>query len=195
VPTTRHVPREIRDRHGPGGRVELEALEESLVVLGDRLVLRRAIAPDAPGIEPSPERSHARSSRGPGSSLGAPAGVALRGIAERWNQMRICLLEPGKVRIDAGRRHVRATAADLGMAHARSRRPILEWDVIEELCLNGGYFRTSRFGNANATKKLISRVSHKLRERIGIRSSPFYRYRSDCGWRSRFEARDGLPED
>ena len=109
--------------------------------------------------------------------------------------MRICLLEAGIVRVDVGRRHVRATHADFGMAHAYTRAPTKEWDVIEELCLRAGYFRTTRFGNAAATKKLLGRVARKLREQTGIAGSPFHPYKSGSGWRSRFEAREGLPED
>src|ERR1019366_10696982 len=52
VPTARHLTPALRERHAPGARIELMALEEALVVLGGRLVRRTAIAPDAPGIEP-----------------------------------------------------------------------------------------------------------------------------------------------
>ena len=39
---------------------------------------------------------------------------------------------------------------------------------------------------------LIDRVLFEL---FGIDGSPFHRYRSDCGWRSRFDARPDLPDD
>jgi hypothetical protein len=87
------------------------------------------------------------------------------------------------------------THVDFGMAHARTRRPTLAWEVVQELCEHKGYFRTSRFGIADATKKLVSRVSRDLQTLFGIPGSPFYRYRSDCGWRSRFEAAPDLPGD
>jgi hypothetical protein len=81
------------------------------------------------------------------------------------------------------------------MAHAYTRKPTKEWDVIEELCLRGGYFRTTRFGNAEATKKIIFRVGRKLQELTAISGSPFHPYRRGTGWRSRFGAREGLPEE
>jgi hypothetical protein len=196
VPTAREVHPELREICRPGARVEITVLEESLCVLDGRLVLRSAIAPDAPGCDLPPENRPLADARGGEQAPpGAPAGVVLRGIAERWSQMRICLLDPGIVRVDIGRRHVRATAADFGMAHFYTRVPTKEWDVVEELCLHGGYFKTTRFGSADATVRLIGRVAAKLRERVGIPNSPFYPYKRGVGWRSRFEAREGLPED
>jgi hypothetical protein len=183
VPTARHLTPLLRERHAPGARVELEALEEALVALGGRLVRRAAIAPDAPGIAPEDD------------SPSKPPTVMLRGLAKHWSEMRLCLLDGTTVRLDVGGRCLRCTHIDFGMAHAHTRKPTLLWEVVEEICERGGYFRTSRFGNADATKKLVNRLSHDLQALFGIRGSPFYRYRTDCGWRSRFEARGDLPED
>jgi hypothetical protein len=185
VPTSRHVTSALRKRHASGALVTLEALEEAIVPLGGRLVRRGAIAPDAPGIElPLVEPA----------VFPAPT-TALLGIAKRWTDMRICLLDGATVRIDVAGRSIRCTYVDLGMAHGRTRKPTLAWEVLEELCQNRGYFRTSRLSSANSTKRLMSRVSHDLQQLFGIGGSPFHRYRSDCGWRSRFEARPNLPED
>jgi hypothetical protein len=189
VPTARHLTPVLRERHAPGARIELMALEEALVVLGGRLVRRATIAPDAPGIEPVSAVSP------PGRFPSTPPASILRGIAKGWTDVRICLLDRTTVRVDAGGRNIRCTHIDFGMAHARTRRPTLAWAVVEETCDKGGYFKTSRLGNADATKRLLCRVSHDLQVLFGIEGSPFYRYRSDCGWRSRFEARPDLPED
>lgn len=194
VPGERHLTPLLRERHGPGARVVLEALEEALVVLGGRLVRRAAIAPDAPGTEvrlaPPAPSAQARSL----SAALAPT-ILLHGVAKRWTDLRIYLLDNTTARVDVGGRRIRCTHVDFGMAHARTRRPTLRWEVLQEICEHKGYFRTSRLGNADATKKLVSRVSRDLQELFGIRGSPFYRYRSDCGWRSRFEASPDLPED
>ena len=186
VPSARSLTPVLRERHAPGARVELEALEETLVALGGRLVRRAAIAPDAPGIEPG---------RVPIGERAMPPTVMLRGLARRWSEMRLCMLDGTTLRLDVGGRCLRCTHVDFGMAHAHSRKPTLLWQVVEETCERGGYFRTSRFGNAVATKKLVNRLSRHLQELFGIAGSPFYRYRSDCGWRSRFEARGDLPAD
>jgi hypothetical protein len=193
VPSARHLTPLLRERHAPGARVELEALEEALVALGGRLVRRAAIAPDAPGIERPPAQPGAASPAD--GSPSTPPTVPLRGLAKRWTELRLCLLDRTTVRIDAGGRCVRCTHVDFGMAHGRTRKPTRSWDVVEEICERGGYFRTSRLGNAEATKKLVSRVSRDLQALFGIEGSPFHRYRSDCGWRSRFDARPDLPED
>jgi hypothetical protein len=179
VPTARHLTPALRERHPLGARVALEALEEALVPLGGRLVRRDGIAPDAPGIDLRPvERS-----------------IRLHGIARRWTEVRFCLLDRTTVRVDVPGRCLRCTPVDLGMAHASTRKPTLVWEVLEEICQHKGYFRTTRFGNANATKQLLFRASQDLQDLFGIDGSPFHRYRSDCGWQSRFQALPDLPED
>jgi hypothetical protein len=193
VPTARHLTPLLRERHAPGARVELEALEEALVVLGGRLVRRASIAPDAPGIEPPPAKPGVRSP--PDGVPSTPPAVLLRGLAKRWTDVRLCMIDTTTVRVDVGGRCVRCTHVDFGMAHAHTRRPTRAWEVVQEICERGGYFRTTRLGDAQATTKLISRVRKDLQELFGIDGSPFHRYRSDCGWRSRFEARGDLPED
>jgi hypothetical protein len=141
------------------------------------------IAPDAPGIAP------------PDTSRSTPPPTVLRGIAKSWPEIRLCLIDRTTVRVDAGDRRIRCSHVDFGMAHRRTRMPTLVWEVIEETCNHGGFFKTSRFSNSDATKRLISRVSRDLQTLFGIDGSPFYRYRSDCGWRSRFLARPDLPDD
>jgi len=178
VPTARHLTPELRERHAPGAVVTLEALEEALVPLGGRLVRRAAIAPDAPETGAAPVQPVIR----------------LLGLAKRWSELRICLLDRTTVRVDAGGRCLRCTFVDLGMAHGQSRRPTLGWEVLEEVCQNEGRFRTTRLGDATATRQLIHRVGRDLQELFGIDGSPFHRYRSDCGWKTRFEARPDLPD-
>jgi hypothetical protein len=179
VPTARHLTPELRERHAPGAVVTLEALEEAIVALGGRLVRAAVIAPDAPETGAPPVRPS----------------IGLRGLAKGWPELRICLVDRTTVRVDAGGRCIRCTYVDLGMAHGRSRRPTLAWEVLEEVCQQHGRFRTSRLGNANATRQLVHRVGRDLQELFGIDGSPFHRYRSDCGWRTRFEARPDLPDD
>ena len=177
VPTARHLTPKLRESHGPAAVVAIEALEESLVVLGGRLV-RQATAPELP-----------ESAAGVGiAAQPAEPSVRLVGLATRWSEMRFCLIDPERVRIEAGRRFVRCTYADLGMAHERTRKPTRAWEVLREVCAHRGYFRTSRLGNAVTTRKLIHRASRDLQDVFGIRGSAFHRYRQDCGWRSRFEA-------
>jgi hypothetical protein len=183
VPAARHLTPDLRERHAPGAVVELEALEESLVVLGGRLVRRAHIAPDAPDT---------------GARVVEPVqhSVRLVGLAKRWADVRFYRLDETTVRIDAGRRSIRCTHVDLGMAHDGTRVPTRAWEVLWELCEHGGYFRTRRLGGENATRQTLHRFSNDLQALFGIRGSCFHRYRSDCGWKSRFEARsDGVDEE
>lgn len=175
VPTARHITRALRERHAPGAVVTLEALEEALVALGGRLVLRSAIAPDGPEIGTRP----------------VVASIALVGLAKRWNELRFCRLGNRMARIEYPGGSVTCTHVDLGMAHGHSRKETQPWDVLWEICEHGGYFQTSRFGNAEATRQALSRFSAHLQRLFGIQGSCFYRYRKAVGWKARFEARTG----
>jgi hypothetical protein len=179
VPTARHITPALRERHAPGSVVTLQALEEALVALGDRLVRRDAIAPDAPGVDV----------RAP------PPPMRLHGLATRWTEVRICLMDRSTVRVDVPGRNIRCTVVDLGMVHEVTRNPTLVWEVLEEVCEHKGYFRTTRLGNASATRQIVRRTSLHLQALFGIAGSAFHRYRGDCGWKARFEARPDLPED
>jgi len=186
VPTARHLTPALRRRHGPGAVVALEALEESLVALGGRLVLRAGIAPDAPG---------ARAPRALAQRVQVDRSTQLAGHATRWTDLRICRIDSTTVRVDFPGRSVRCTHVDLGMARDSTCAPTQTWDVLWEICEHGGYFQTSRFGNENATRQIIHRFGRHMQRLFGIEGSPFHRYRKAGGWRARFEARRDLPED
>jgi hypothetical protein len=177
VPTARHLTRALRKRHAPGAVVTIEALEEAIVALGGRLVLRAAIAPDGPEIGVRP----------------VVASIDLVGLAKSWTELRVCLIDNTSVRIDYPGGSVRCTHVDLGMAHGRSRAPTQPWDVLWEICEHGGYFQTSRFGNENTTRQAVHRLGRHLQGLFGIQGSPFHDYRKAGGWRSRFEAQNHLP--
>lgn len=200
VPTARALTNAVRERHGPGAMVEVEALEEALVVCGGRLGRRRASrARRAPVLEARAATRGAGEDGDEGhGDIGAPAGPEPRAIlagAQRWNQVRICVVQSGLVRVDLPDRSQRCTPADLGMAHPRSRAPTVLWEALVTLCEDHGYFHTTRFGGPDATKKVISRLRARLRELFDLQAPPFRRYQSGTGWRARFDARPDLPSD
>jgi hypothetical protein len=186
VPTSRALTDEVRARHGAGALVEVEALEEALVVQGGRLVRRRAPHPALHATAPAT------------LAAGVPTvgkGRALLGGATRWNQVGVCLVNYALLRVDLPGRSVRCTAADLGMAHPRSRKPTVLWEALVALCEEHGYFKTTRFGGVAATKKVVSRLRARLHELFDLKLSPFHRYRRGTGWQARFVARPDLPSD
>lgn len=212
VPTARQLTPALRARHARGSRVEVEALDESLVVFRRRLARKGGAAP-RPGARPAPTHG-ARGSReritistggGGAATLGLRPqadGIVKAGAehascpfpgATSWRDVRISILDQGLVRVDAGSRSFRCTPGDLGMAHPRSRRPTLVWEALIELCEHKGIFKTRRFGEAVATKKLVSRLRARLHVLFGIDPSPFYRYRKGTGWAARFSARPDPP--
>ena len=186
VPTARALTDDLRERHGSGALVEVEALEEALVVRGGRLLRRRATASRTEGEAPSRVGSEAPT-KGEGKALLAGA--------ERWNQVRLCLVHYALIRVDLPGRSVRCTATDLGMVHPRSRKPTALWQALVAICEDDGYFKTTRLGSIAATKKVISRLRARLHELFDLRASPFRRYQRAMGWQARFEARHDLPED
>jgi len=65
---------------------------------------------------------------------------------------------------------------------------------IEQLCEGHGYFKSWKFGDAQATRKLVERLAKQLCAVLGLEDSPFHRYRRDSGWRTKFVARPDVPD-
>jgi hypothetical protein len=80
------------------------------------------------------------------------------------------------------------------MAHDGSREPTQLWEALVEFCEGNGYFKTRRFGDAGATKTMISRLSAALKAIFGLHERPF-QYCPGAGWKARFLARPNLPGD
>ncbi|HEY3819361.1 MAG TPA: hypothetical protein VGL81_19465 [Polyangiaceae bacterium] len=179
VPTARELSPTRRRRHGPGAFLEVEALEESLSVAKGRLVR----------VVPAARARVGARAASPGSGRAHLAG------AVRWNQVRVCLVDQTLVRVDLPDRSVRCAPADFGMVNPRSRKPTVLWEALVTLCEEHGHFKTTRFGSAEATKKVISRLRARLREAFALQAPPFRRYQSGVGWRTHFDARPDLPED
>jgi hypothetical protein len=174
LPTARALTPELRAKYGPGAFIAVEALDESLRVVGGRIARAAAVTPDAPEV-PSP------------APVPAPASPAIPG-ATRWNLVRIAVLDGTTVRIDVAGRTYRRTHVDLGMAHARNREPTRVWELLQAFCEGHGTFEGWRFGKADATKKLVSRLRRDLHALFGLEESPFHPYRKGEGWRAKFQA-------
>ncbi len=177
VPTARAVTARHREKHGPGRYLCVEVLEEALTVRRGKLARAGQGPPDALAASRSPRASIAR----------------IPGVL-RWNQVRICLVNQRTLRIDVPGKSIRVTYVDLGMAHGSTREPTRPWEVLVELCEQHGYFKTRRFGSADATKKVLSRLRKELQGIFGLDDDPFEPYRGNTGWRARFQARPDLPD-
>jgi hypothetical protein len=177
VPCARSLSAAVREKHGPGRFVEVEALEESLRVVDGRLARADVHAPDVAAA------SEVRAD-GPLRIAGAP----------RWNVVVIARVDPNTVYVSVPGRKLRCTYSDLGMAHRTTRKPLRHWEMLLDLCDEGGVFVGRRYGKADATKKVISRLSGALGEIFGLRESAFHRYRRGEGWRTRFRALPYPPE-
>jgi len=180
VPCARSLSAAVRDRHGPGRFIEVEALEESLRVVDGRLARAGVRAPDARDVAEAPEIRQAAPLRIPG--------------APRWNVVVLARVDPNTVYVSVPGRKLRCTYSELGMAHRTTRKPLRHWEMLLDLCEEGGVFVGRRYGRADATKKVISRLSGALCEIFGLRESAFHRYVRGEGWRTRFRALPYPPE-
>jgi hypothetical protein len=183
VPTARLVSAEERAKHAAGAFVVIDVLEESVTVRDGHLAraaVRAPSAPDLSALSPTP------------SSAPAPAPRVIAG-ATRWNEIRISLVDPTTVRIDLPGVSVRRTCVDLGMAHSKNRQPRRVWELLVELCEGHGIFLSTRFGSADATKKLVSRLGGELGAIFGLGDSAFHPYRPKEGWQTRFQASPRIP--
>ena len=52
-----------------------------------------------------------------------------------------------------------------------------------------------RFGDAQATKRTVSRLRRDLQRMFGLDDDPFFPFRRREGWHARFRAADRLPEE
>lgn len=180
VPCARSLSAGARQTHGPGRFIEVEALEESLRVLDGRLARANVRAPDAHDVAAAPELREGAPLRMPG--------------APRWNAVVIARVDANTVYLSVPGRKLRCTYSELGMAHRSTRKPLRHWEMLIDLCEESGVFVGRRYGKADATKKVISRLSGALGEIFGLRESAFHRYVRGEGWRTRFRALPYPPE-
>jgi hypothetical protein len=180
LPTAHHLTDALRAKHGRDAYLSIDVLEESLAVHDGHLARAGVRAPSAPDL------SSLSSAPPPPPLAPAPASRLIRG-AKRWNQIRIALVNPTTVHIDFPGVSVRRTHIDLGMARKGNREPLREWALLVEVCENHGIFLGHQFGGADATKKLVSRLSKVLRAVFDLRESAFHPYRPREGWQACFQ--------
>jgi hypothetical protein len=188
LPTARLLTPELRAKHAPGSFIVIDVLEESLTVHAGRLARATVRAPSAPDLSAfSPDPAPTPAIPPALSSAPPPAPRIIPG-ATRWNEIHISLVDPTTVRVDLPGVSVRRTYVDLGMAHSKNRQPRRVWELLVELCDGHGIFLSTRFGSADATKKLISRLGGELGAIFGLGDSAFHPYRPTEGWQTRFQA-------
>jgi hypothetical protein len=181
VPTGRQLTPAQREEHGPGATIEIEVLTEALAWRDGRLARGFAVAP------PAADRS------GPSLPPARRSGL-LRG-APRWNVVVFSRVDDETVYVAFPGVSIECSHRDLGMTHARAGRPRRTFQLLVELCEGEGVFLSTRFGSANATKQLVSRLGAELRDLFGIDDPPFHPYRTKAGWQSRFQARSSRRGD
>jgi hypothetical protein len=190
--TADHLTRARRHACCPGARVEIEVLEETLFADEGRLARRATpvpvhvptpviVPPPALPLPPTPDPVLASGPRYPG--------------ATSWSEVRITAESWDIVRVQHGPNISRATAVDLDMARAGSRKPTVLWHALHIVCGGHGTFRSRTLGNPRATTKTLSRLGFALRDLFGLDEPPFHPYVRGTGWVARFVADDRVDED
>ncbi len=193
VPTSAALTAEMRDKHAPGSAalVWFESLEDALAIRNGKLVraaVRGLAAPDGPELPDPPRAAAAGASKA--ARRGRPratAGPAIPG-AKTWNDVLLGKVDPTTLRIRIGRRSYLRTCVDLGMA-SNDGSPTREFQLLLAFIEEGGCFKSWRFGNAGATRRLLHRLRHRLPPLFGLTEPPFDAYRADVGWKAHFRTR------
>jgi len=190
VPTKRGVTKAVRAKHGPGARLRIEVLEESITCSGGRLARASLVAPDAPGLwTPSQAPAPAPAARARSSQLPV---VPIRG-AKHWHDIQIQDADPERVRITLLGLTQFRTAVGLGMAHTVTQAPTKQWEMLREVIEGHGVYLGRRFGGPEATRQVCHRLSADLSRIFLLKDSCFRRYRRKEGWQVKFRVDSDLP--
>ncbi len=191
VPTDGAVTPALRQRHGSRARVRFVVLSECLGVHGGRICRVDLPVPIPP---PLPARGHGSSAQPATASRSARSRAPLLEGSPTWPELTILELDSQTILVRSGRRSLRVTAEDLGLAGKVSRRPMVAFTMLLAFCDGGGRLKSRRFGNAQATKTTLSRLRRKLRDAFGIDEDPFFEFQRGVGWRARFHVSSGESE-
>jgi hypothetical protein len=192
LPTARGIRKALRAKHGPGARVRIEVLQESITCSRRRLARASHEAPDAPELPaPAPPPAVPRRAR-PGGRT--PPVVPIPG-AKRWHDLQIQPADEERIRIVLHRRTYFRTAVGMGMAHARTHAPTKQWHMLRHILDNDGVYVGYSRGNPRTTRKACSRLSDDLRRVFLLQESCFHRYARKEGWQVKFRVDAELPVD
>jgi hypothetical protein len=191
VPTDHAITPALRQRHGSRARVRFVVLCECLGVHRGRVC--RVDLP-VPMPAPLPARGHASDAQPAPRARSTRSRAPIFEGCTRWGDLTVLEVDSHTVLVRFGRRSLRVTAEDLGLAGKSSRQPIAPFRMLLAFCDGGGCFKSRRFGGAKATKTTLSRLRRKLREAFGIDEDPFFDFERGVGWRARFLVGDGESE-
>jgi hypothetical protein len=176
VPNGRGIDAALFSRHGDDAHVELARLDDRVVARGAALaaVARfRALraVPDPVGeARPLPR-------------------------LERWNMLRICLVDSETVLLTVDGKNSRRTHVDMGLAMRKSRKPMKPWRLLIAICEGEGRFVWKNFGNYESASRAVSDLRLALKKQLGLDDDPFEVLPDGQGWRPRFEANPEPPKD
>jgi hypothetical protein len=192
APTARIVTPALRAQHGPTAWSRVEVLAETLVARGQKLARQDVEGPPPSTRTRAPASSRTEAVKGRTKGLPAPV-VRIEG-AKKWRDVQLYLVDGHTLRVDVARESRRCTYVDFGLAHAKNRRPLKEWQLLVAVCEGGGSFKWRPFGDHTAVQKVVSRLRARLKSIFGLRESPFAQFSFHHGWRPYFRAYPEPPE-
>jgi hypothetical protein len=201
VPTARAVEPDLFARYGARraeGRLALDALTDVLVVQGERV----AVAPRLHVVRASagaPEEARTTGETKARAGIARPRSAVeqLLPRARRWSEVTLYdHPDPDKVLVEIAGRAAPFTAAELGLATKRARRPTKAFRLLQTICERDGMFDTRAFGSRDASKQLLVDLRVALRGAFGIEDDPFEPYsKAHRAWKPKFRALSTSPAE
>jgi hypothetical protein len=177
LPTSRALPEEAAERHGPGALVEVDTLAEVLQRKGASLALAPRVRPVEPPAEPPEEPTPAVETR----ALRLP-------LPRRWEDVKIRYVDGETVSVEIDGKYQRVTHIDMGLARRGSRKATKAWDLLLKCCEGRGRFRWNEFGKFENARQVVARLRKALKAAFGLEKDPFHDFSHDDQWRTRFRA-------
>ena len=189
VPTGRFVEPELAARHAPGAHVEVVLLEDAVGLHEGAIALTRArprlrVVHDGEGTHEAPRRARGRMSE-------APPGLSPIPRAASWDAVDMYRIDGHTIRISVGKKSVRRTYTDLGMAKKTNREPLTIWQLLNAICEGNGILRWQSFGQFDRVKVQVSKLRDALKELFGLTADPLPFERG--AYRAKFGAHAELP--
>ncbi len=161
VPTALGLDPALFANHGPDAHVELGRLDDLLLVRGDAIAA-------APRLRAVPSL---RRPKLPTRALATDA----RPLPplERWNLLRVCLVDGETILLTVGGQSSRRTYLDMGLAAKGNRKPLKAWKVLVALLEGEGQLTWHPFGNYLAVAQEMTTLRKCLKAALALDDDPF----------------------
>jgi len=183
VPTALGVDPALFALHGHDAEVQLARLDDRLLVRGESIVA-------TPQLRAVPKRTRPKT-----IPRILPTDARPLPPLERWNLLRMSLVDGETILLTIGDKSSRRTYVDMGLAAKSNRAPLKAWRVLVAILESEGDFVWHPFGTYLAVAQEITALRRCLKSALGLDDDPFEPLVEGVGWRPRFVAKSAPPRD